>query len=133
MNILLKEHGLKETKQRKKIIEVIDKLQDNSTITNIINNCKNDMNVSTIYRVIDSLLENNIIETNLNYNNELYYSKKEEHGHYFTCIKCHKREKINDCPLEKTDKYLEENKGYTILNHIVQIEGICKKCKRDKQ
>ena len=76
------------------------------------------------------LVQSNILEINLNYNNELYYSIKEEHSHYFTCIKCHKREKINNCPLEETDKYLETNRGYTVLNHIVQIEGICSNCNK---
>lgn len=129
MNIteLFKSKNLKLTKQRRIVLDLISLLKDEATAKNIASRCINDVDNSTVYRIIDLFMERGLLDKNLNYNNEIYYSLKEEHGHYFTCIKCHKKEKI-ECPLEVVENKLEVNKGYKILNHTVQIEGICKKC-----
>lgn len=135
MNIkdLFKFKKIKYTNQRGLVLEVINKLGDNATLKNILNSCKNEVDNSTIYRIIDLFIEKEIIDKSLNYNNEIYYAIKEEHGHYFTCIKCHKKEKINNCPLENIEHSLEEDKGYKILNHIVKIEGICNECQKESR
>lgn len=129
MNIdeLFIKNKIKNTKQRKMVIIKIDELKDRATFKNISEKLKDSMNSSTIYRIIDMFLERNIIEKIVNYNEEIYYAIKEEHGHYFNCIKCHKKEKIEICPIEKIESDLETD-GYQILNHTIQIDGICKEC-----
>ena len=129
MNIdeLFIKNKIKNTKQRKMVIIKIDELKDRATIKNINNSLRNLLDSSTVYRIIDMFLEKNIIERRLNYNEEIYYAVKEEHGHYFNCIKCHKKEKIKICPIEKIESDLE-NDGYQILNNTIQIDGICKEC-----
>lgn len=129
MNEILKNKSLKSTKQRKIVLELINKLDDKATAKNITNNCSFTVDKSTVYRIIDLFILNDIIIKELNCDNEIYYRIKEEHGHYFTCIKCHKREKLNDCPIEKIEEELEETKGYKIISHTVEITGICNKCK----
>ena len=132
MNIkqLFKDHNLKYTNQRSLVLNAVIELGDNATLKNIVNKCNNKVDNSTIYRIIELLIKNNIFDKQINYNNEIYYVLKEEHGHYFTCIECHNKEKIDECPLELVEHNLEENKGYKILNHTVKIEGICNKCQR---
>lgn len=131
MNELFRSKNLKLTKQRCKIYDLIDQLKDNATLKNLVNNCSDDMNVSTIYRIIDLFIEKGLIEKRVNYNDEIYYNVKEEHGHYFTCVKCNKREKIENCPLKNIeDKY--KKKGYTILSHTIVMTGICENCNNKK-
>lgn len=129
MNEILKNKGFKSTKQRKIVLELINKLDFEATAKNIANNCSLNVDKSTVYRIIDLFLEKNVLVKELNCNNEIYYRIKEEHGHYFTCVRCHRREKLNDCPIEKIEEDLEKIKGYKILNHTVEITGICDKCK----
>lgn len=129
MNKILKNKALKSTKQREIVLELINKLDFEATAKNIANNCSLNVDKSTVYRIIDLFLEKDVLVKELNCNNEIYYRIKEEHGHYFTCVKCHRREKLNDCPIEKIEEDLEETKGYKILNHTVEITGICDKCK----
>lgn len=124
---LFKENNLKITNQRKKIINTIIELNDKATIKNIINKNK-DIDQSTIYRTIEILINNNIIEKDINYNEEVYYYIKEKHTHYITCIKCHKKEKIDICPIHEVETKLENN-GYEIIDHKLEIKCICKKCR----
>lgn len=127
MDKILKLSGLKITKQRKAVINSINVLKDEATSKNIVLKCS-DVDKSTIYRIIELFCAKGVLEKSLNFNNEIFYSLKEEHGHYFTCVKCHKKEKLDTCPLTKIDSELENKKGYKILNHVIQIEGLCQKC-----
>lgn len=121
MEELLRKNNLKVTKQRLEILNLINELDDNATIKNITNKIKIDN--STMYRIIELLLEKNIIEKNINYNNEIYFKIRENHIHYIKCIKCHKKEKIEICPIENI-----EEKGFKILKHKIEIDGICNDC-----
>lgn len=121
MEELLRKNKLKITRQRLEILNLINTLDDNATIKNISSKMKIDN--STMYRIIELLLEKNIIEKNLNYDNKIYFKIKENHIHYIKCIKCHKKEKIEICPIENI-----EEKGFKILNHKIEIDGICTDC-----
>lgn len=121
MEKLLRENNLKVTKQRLEILNLINELDDSATTKNISNKIKIDN--STMYRIIELLLEKNIIEKNINYNNEIYFKIRENHIHYIKCVKCHKKEKIEMCPIENI-----EEKGFKILKHKIEIDGICNDC-----
>ena len=82
---ILKSNDLKITKQRKQILSIINELNDNATIKNIIKNSK-DIDKSTIYRIIELLINKNIIDKDININNEIFYYINESHSHYVTCV-----------------------------------------------
>ena len=118
---ILKKSNLKVTKQRIDVLKSIVKLEDNATITNIINNCNIDK--STVYRILNTLVKHNIVIKDINYNNDDYYMLKSNHKHYIKCIKCNKMKLLDECPFDsiKVD-------NYEIIKHSLKIEGICKDC-----
>ena len=83
---------------------------------------KTKIDKSTVYRIVEILLNNNILETSINHKNELYYQIK-EHKHYIKCIKCHDKQEIDICPVETIEK-----NGFKIISHKIEIDGICNKC-----
>ena len=119
MKELLKGHNLKITNNRLEILDIIKELDLDATIKNILTKTKIDK--STVYRIVEILLKNDIIETSINHKNELYYQIK-EHKHYIKCIKCHNKQEIM-CPVEEVEK-----NGFKIISHKIEIDGICKKC-----
>ena len=119
---ILKKINLKVTKQRIDVLKNIIKLEDDATITNIINNCNIDK--STIYRKLNTLVEKNIIIKDINYNNDDYYMLKSNHRHYIKCVKCNKMKLLDKCPFDN----IKVN-DYEIINHSLKIEGICKECR----
>lgn len=119
---LLKKHNLKITKNRVKVINTIIELEDKSTIHNIINNT--DIDKSTIYRILNILINNNILEKDINYDGEDYYVLKNNHKHYIKCVKCNKTIKLDKCPID-----IININDFKIINHNLKIEGICKKCR----
>lgn len=120
---ILKRNNLKVTKQRIDVLEAIVKLEDDATITNIINNCNIDK--STIYRILNTFVKHNIVIKDVNYDNNDYYMLKSNHKHYIKCVKCNKIKKLDSCPFDNI-KFSD----YEIINHSLKIEGICKECKK---
>lgn len=118
---ILKKNNLKVTKHRIEIIDIVNNLDYDATINNIVKEAN--MDKSTVYRIIDVLTKNNILIKQVNYNNEDYYSIKEKHRHYIKCVKCNKISKLDKCPFDQCDI-----NGFKIINHNVEIEGICKEC-----
>lgn len=118
---ILKDKNLKITQSRLLVLNLILTLDTNANIKSILK--ESNLDKSTVYRIIDLFLEKNIIEKNLSYNGNIYYSIHSSHVHYIKCIKCHKKEQIDICPIDtiKTD-------GYVVLNHKIEIDGICNQC-----
>ena len=119
---IFKKKKLKVTKQRREIIDIINNLDYDATINNIVK--KANMDKSTVYRIIDVLIKNNILIKQINYNNDGYYILKEKHRHYIKCVKCNKVRELEKCPFDNSNI-----NGFKIVNHNVEIEGICKECR----
>lgn len=119
---LLKKNNLKVTKQRVGVLKSIINLEDNATIHNIVSSV--DIDKSTIYRILNTLINHNIIEKDINYDNLDYYKIRSNHKHYIKCVKCKKISELKNCPFDNM------NVGdFEIINHSLKIEGICKECK----
>lgn len=120
-----KEKGLKLTKQREEIYNTIDKLEE-AKLKDIIASCQNNMDNSTIYRIIELFLTKNIILKSLDDSGNVFYViNKEEHKHFIHCINCHEKIPIEICPIHDI-----ENIGYKIISHQVILNGLCPKCQK---
>ena len=86
------------------------------------------INLSTVYRSIDFLLENNLLLT-FYFNNKTFYilNNEDKHYHYFICTNCLHMEKIN-CNLSNTIQNLQKNMNYSVTNHEMTIYGLCNNC-----
>lgn len=121
---LLKNNNIKVTKQRVEILDAIINLDTDACIKNILNKVY-DIDKSTVYRTLEHFIECNILDKTL-IDNEVIYELKEHHKHYLKCVKCNKIEKLEDCPFEEHD----EIHGFKVINHVVNIEGICSDCQK---
>jgi Fe2+ or Zn2+ uptake regulation protein len=89
---------------------------------------------STIYRNIDSLLSQNLIDKYHFNNNEVFYRIKtdtNEHKHVVICDDCKKVFDLPSCPIHALEDAMEEE-GFIIKEHQIQINGICKTCAKKK-
>lgn len=114
---ILKKNNIKITKPR---IKILNQLQKPITIKELYNLNK-DIDKSTIYRVLDLFLNKEIIKIEIINNEKNYIINNDEHIHFINCIKCHKKEKLDICPLN-------EIKNFKIVSHNISIDGICKDC-----
>ena len=88
---------------------------------------------STIYRNIDSLLSQNLIDKYHLNDNEIFYRIKadsSEHKHFVICDDCKKVFDLPSCPIHAMENAMEEE-GFIIKEHQIQISGICKACAKN--
>lgn len=85
---------------------------------------------STIYRNIDTLLNQKLIDKYHLNDNEIFYRIKantQEHKHVVICDDCKKTFDLPSCPIHDLENAMEEE-GFIIKEHQIQINGICKDC-----
>lgn len=130
----LKDCGLKITNGRKSVIQVLADSKiplSADEIYSTLNNANKDINLSTVYRILELLSSKNIV-TKINFignSHMLYEYNNMIHKHYLVCTKCKKIYSICHCPLKEYEKEVEKDSGFTITGHSLFLYGLCKKCK----
>ncbi len=117
----LQERGLKVTPQRVAIYEAIVKLNNHPTAENVIEYIKaNHPNISvgTVYRVLDSLVENNLLKKVKTEKDIMRYDAVLTSHHHIYCLET---ERIEDYEDEKLNRLITEYfKNIKIENFNVQ-------------
>ena len=123
------EKGLKITPQRVMILEAIYKLSNHPTADNIIEYIKEsypNVATGTVYKVLDTLVENGLIKKVTTDENVMRYDGLVENHHH---LYCSEYDLIEDYHDEELDKLLRDHfknkhiKGFKIENMQLQIRG----------
>lgn len=128
MNELFRSKGIKSTKQREEIYKIVS--EKPSTIKELLNYKSDNIDVSTLYRILDLFIEKEIFLKYVNRDGQIFYMINEGHVHYINCIKCNNRVKINYCPIDEITKNIYNEVGYTLISHNMILDGICGNCQR---
>ena len=129
------EAGLKKTTNRVTIMDLLEKTKDLVSAQDIYDRLsKSDykINLSTVYRTLDKLTDNGIINK-VELENEkqsLYEYNRDQHHHFIVCKNCNKIESIYHCPLHEYEEQLEKNSGFLITGHRIEFYGYCKDCQK---
>lgn len=90
-----------------------------------------EINLSTIYRILERLCEANLIIKTVRKDKIAYYeTARKSHRHHLICTLCHKEIAIDTCPLAILQKNIQQTTGYLITGHALELEGICPKCQK---
>lgn len=132
-NLILKEKGIKTTVQREAILNTVKNSKEPVTIKDISGKCREivgvDIDLSTIYRILDLYVEKNIFEKSSDNDGNIYYElKTKNHKHFIQCIKCNKRTAIDYCPMQDISRDVLQQTGYIVSEHNLQLRGICNRC-----
>ena len=131
---ILKDNKLKVTKGRIDILEVIINNNCRITAEYIYDQCKkkgNDINLSTVYRTLETLEDKEIINKfDLGDGKYNYVLKDNIHKHILQCNFCHKEVEI-DCPMTQIELIIKNKTGFIPIEHELKIKGICEQCKDD--
>ena len=121
-----------ETKQKDIIINCI-KNHEEFTINEIYEELKGKVGLTTIYRKVDSLVEDNTIKKYIGKDNITYYQylcecDKDNHF-YLKCDKCGTLEHVDcDC-INELSEHINKNHEFKINKQNIVINGVCKNCK----
>lgn len=135
---LLKGASLKNTKQRYFILSIIELSKEPITAEEIykfLQDENKDINLSTVYRTLNTLSEKNVLLKILKTDGTAAYQLNDSfHYHYITCYMCHNSVLIDKCPIKELSERVSINTGYVVTGHSLQLIGICPKClEQEKQ
>lgn len=125
----LKQKGLKITPQRIAIYEAVVKLKNHPTAENIIDYIKTNhpnVSVGTVYKVLDSLVENQLLKKVKNEKDVMRYDAIMQQHHHLYCTETDKIEDFEDPELDKiiTQYFAKKKiKGFNVKDITLQING----------
>ncbi len=130
---LLKKHGLKNTRQRSAILDILDGEQVPLSAEDVyIELKKQDIaaNLSTVYRTLDVMLAKGLIREAgvAGDNRAMYELNRTEHRHYLVCMGCKKITPLDKCPIKDYENEIARETHYTIAGHRLDIFGFCPQC-----
>lgn len=134
---LLSRVNLKYTKQREIILDALRDLKVPVSVEQLDDYCRSHqhpINLSTIYRTIDSLSQVNLIHKTYN---SITQSTMVElvaptHKHYLVCVDCHTMIPIKMCPMHDILHSIEHDYGFEVLSHQLEISGLCDSCAKKR-
>jgi Fe2+ or Zn2+ uptake regulation protein len=128
----------RNTKQKQFILDILTHSKRPMSINDIYKQIIEDLPTiakSTIYRNIDSLLKQDLIDKYYINDNELFYQikkSKHEHKHYVICDNCKKLFNLPTCPIHEIEDIMDKE-GFKISEHYIQISGTCKDCNTENK
>ena len=133
---VIKDRGLKYTKQREVIFETILNSKEHlnaEELNNIISKEYLDLKVgiSTIYRALSFLEEVDLISSiALNNDGKKFEANFKDHHDHIVCVKCNTIiEFVND-DIEKKQEQIARDNGFKLLDHTMYLYGICSTCQK---
>lgn len=120
------------TKQKDIILNLIKTQKKEFTIKELYNQINKEVGLTTIYRLVDKLVEEERLRKYIGKDNITYYQYleecNEENHFYLKCDYCGNMTHIDcDCIEDLSNHIFNKHKFKTNKDHII-INGICNKC-----
>ena len=139
LNQKLKSRGLKITRQRKDIFNLLsnnkEKHMSAEEIQNEISKKNSNLGIATIYRTLQHFVDSGIaIKHDFDDGKSRYEINEDEslhNHHHLICQKCGKIIEVNLDLMDELENQIEKSYEFEINNHTVKVYGICKNCRKE--
>jgi len=131
----LKKRGIRLTRQRRILLELIDKSGrhlDAEQLYGLAKQQDSKINRVTVYRTLKMLKEGQLVDELdlMHYGGDQHYYEtrmKQEHAH-IVCLRCGRIEEYYGEPLNRLRRQIETDFGFQILVARTEIGGYCTHC-----
>src|SRR5258708_38146084 len=131
----LKERGVRLTRQRQILLELIDQTGQHLDAESLFEMAKQrdpKINRVTVYRTLKMLKAGGLVDELdlMHYGGDQHYYEtrlKQEHAHVI-CLRCGKVEEFFGEPLQRLRKQIETHFGFQILLARTEVGGYCSHC-----
>src|ERR1700693_1048 len=136
---ILAQRGLRMTKQRRVILQVMDTAEQHLDVDQILARAQkidSGVHLVTVYRTIDLLKKQGLIDEldllHLRGDQHFYESHGPRDHIHVACLKCGKVREFESRLYEKLKKQIEEDCGIEITVTRTEVGGYCEKCRKNK-
>lgn len=126
--------GLKNTKQRMMVLDILSRSEQPLAVEQIYLELKNrdvSVNLSTVYRVLEALACKELVsKLNIPGDPRAFFEyNTASHRHYLICLGCREIKSLEHCPLGNYEQALERETGYAVNGHKLVVYGYCPACR----
>lgn len=125
--------GRRSTRQRAVVRDLVaefESFKSAQDIHHILRGRGETIGLSTVYRNLQTLAEDDLVDTVRNEQGEVLYRKcSSKHHHHLVCRTCGRVVEVTGPAVERwADRAAEEN-GFSDVSHTVEIFGMCSECR----
>ena len=131
----LRNAGLKVTLPRVKILEILEKQQDDRHLSaekvyKILLAEGEEIGLATVYRVLTQFEAAGLVNRHhFEGGNSIFELNSGSHHDHVVCMKCGKVDEFTDEEIEKRQLEIADRLGYTLVEHSLYLYGYCANCK----
>ncbi|MEH2364689.1 Fur family transcriptional regulator [Nostoc sp.] len=93
-----------------------------------LRNTNQSMGLATVYRSLEALKLEGMVQLRNLANGEALYSLAQQDKHHLTCLQCGVSIPINQCPVHDLENQLESNHKFKVFYHTLEFFGLCSQC-----
>ncbi len=123
------------TRSQERILNLLKSLKKSISAQSIyveLRNRNQDMGLATVYRSLEALKLEGLVQVRTLINGEALYSLVHQDKHHLTCLQCGRSIPIQQCPVHQLEKELETNQNFKIFYHTLEFFGLCQKCQAEQ-
>ncbi len=132
---ILKEAGLKVTRQRESILDIFLHTDARLTAEDVFLRLRErgeDFGLSTVYRTLSALAEHHVLERGElpDSASQCYCMAHPGHRHQLTCVRCKRIILLEECPAEEFLESIGRKHGFQVTGHSFEVFGVCPDCQK---
>lgn len=93
-----------------------------------LRNTNQSMGLATVYRSLDALKLEGMVQVRNLANGEALYSLAQQDKHHLTCLQCGVSIPIHQCPVHDLEDQLETTHKFKVFYHTLEFFGLCSQC-----
>jgi Fur family transcriptional regulator, ferric uptake regulator len=133
----LKNVDLKVTPGRLSILTVLENNSKPLSVKEISAKLgKESVDLATLYRTVNSLVEKRLIRQ-IDFKQDFSYyelAKDKHHHHHLVCVNCSRIADLESCDLPKIEKQNLKKYGFAKIDeHVLEFFGLCMDCENKKR
>lgn len=123
----------RRTRNQEHIISVLKSLEQAISAQDLYVELRNrelSMGLATVYRSLEALKLEGVIQARTVSGGEALYSLVKEDRHHLTCLQCGDSIPIDECPVHDLELQLNQSYQFKIYYHMLEFFGLCTQCQQ---
>ncbi|MBD2164791.1 transcriptional repressor [Calothrix membranacea FACHB-236] len=123
------------TRSQDKILNLLKNIKQGISAQDIyveLRNRNQSMGLATVYRSLEALKMEGLVQIRTLANGEALYSLAQQDKHHLTCLQCGISIPINQCPVHDLEEKLQEKHKFKIFYHTLEFFGLCTQCQSNQ-
>ena len=119
------------TRSQERILNLLKKIKQGISAQDIyveLRNGNQSMGLATVYRSLEALKLEGLVQVRTLANGEALYSLVQQDKHHLTCLQCGVSIPINQCPVHELENQLQVSHQFKVFYHTLEFFGLCNQC-----